>query len=149
MVDRRFAQTEERQVGQRDLGAHRDDPGAVPCRRRPQCFEPFDRGPQAGHLLVRRPGRAGFDVGLPPFEAVRVLATDLAAGRRFEDEGMAVTAVGDMGDHVADRPTRQRRRCPHVELVGDEQAVEIVEQPPMGGRRHGDVAVEVAPVELG
>jgi len=62
---------------------------------------------------------------------------------------MAVTAVGDMGDHVADRPTGQGRRCPHVEFVGDEQAVEIVEQPPMGGRRHGDVAVEVAPVELG
>ena len=90
--------------------------------------------------FMRRTPRSGLDVVRALLAPTRIHRRDLAANGGLEHSDVAVGIAGDVGCHVANRPTRQERWLPSL-VVGE--IVQGGDHGAVGSCRPGEVAIEV------
>ena len=100
-----------------------------------------DRRPHVVHDVTGRSTGSGLDVGSTRLDASLVLIEDLAPLGALQDPHEAVRVAGDVGQHVADRPSGKQRRQADVGII---EQIDVREQPLVGGGTSGDLVVEVS-----
>ena len=150
MVDLDLPPPKHRQLGHDLASSNRpsDHRPGLGRHHGPRPLERPDRAPQIVDLVDQRPRRAVLDLPGPLLGAARVALGRLTAEGGFEHPPVALGVPSQVGEDVADAPTRQQRWRSHVDRHrAVDPGVGVGQQALMSSGAPGDLLVERASIE--